>query len=116
MFSTIGGRIQTFRGFDTPVDLGASWIHGLDDNPLFGLLSNPKSLHFLEFGQVRPTNAKHTVTKEQSGFLLSKVWQLHFRMVAAAKNTKMNMSIMQFILNDKQWKKDIAEVLKTFKI
>lgn len=31
----IGGRIHTSRLWpDVPVDLGASWIHGVDDNPL----------------------------------------------------------------------------------
>jgi len=34
----IGGRIHTSRLWpDVPVDLGASWIHGADDNPLTGL-------------------------------------------------------------------------------
>ncbi|WP_194853023.1 FAD-dependent oxidoreductase [Nocardia sp. SYP-A9097] len=31
----VGGRLWTDRGWpDAPVDLGASWIHGIDDNPL----------------------------------------------------------------------------------
>jgi monoamine oxidase len=31
----VGGRIVTDRGWaDCPADLGASWIHGLDENPL----------------------------------------------------------------------------------
>ncbi len=32
--SRIGGRIQTDRSFGTAVDLGASWIHGITNNPL----------------------------------------------------------------------------------
>ena len=30
----IGGRTHTDRTLDTPVDLGASWIHGFDGNPM----------------------------------------------------------------------------------
>jgi monoamine oxidase len=30
----IGGRIYTNKNFGFPVDLGASWIHGIDKNPL----------------------------------------------------------------------------------
>ncbi len=30
----IGGRIWTDRSLGTPFDLGASWIHGVDDNPI----------------------------------------------------------------------------------
>ncbi len=30
----IGGRIYTHKNFGFPVDLGASWIHGIDKNPL----------------------------------------------------------------------------------
>ena len=33
----IGGRIWTDRGLPTPLDLGASWIHGPDGNPLTDL-------------------------------------------------------------------------------
>jgi monoamine oxidase len=35
---TIGGRIRTSRAWpDMPMDLGASWIHGVDGNPLTAL-------------------------------------------------------------------------------
>lgn len=30
----IGGRILTDRSLGTPIDLGASWIHGVDGNPI----------------------------------------------------------------------------------
>lgn len=33
----IGGRIWTSEDLDIPVDLGASWIHGTNDNPLTDL-------------------------------------------------------------------------------
>ena len=33
----IGGRVWTDRRLGVPLDLGASWIHGVDDNPLSDL-------------------------------------------------------------------------------
>ena len=33
----LGGRIWTHRGLGTPLDLGASWIHGVEGNPITGL-------------------------------------------------------------------------------
>lgn len=33
----IGGRIHTDRSTGIPLDLGASWIHGTDDNPIYDL-------------------------------------------------------------------------------
>ncbi|MDH6279928.1 flavin monoamine oxidase family protein [Prescottella agglutinans] len=34
----VGGRLWTDRSWgDVPLDLGAFWIHGIDDNPLIGL-------------------------------------------------------------------------------
>lgn len=35
----IGGRVHTDRSLGYPVDLGASWIHGVDGNPLSELAS-----------------------------------------------------------------------------
>ena len=33
----IGGRVYTDRGWGTPLEMGASWIHGMTDNPLVEL-------------------------------------------------------------------------------
>jgi monoamine oxidase len=33
----IGGRVYTDRGWGTPIEMGASWIHGVTDNPLVEL-------------------------------------------------------------------------------
>jgi monoamine oxidase len=33
----IGGRVYTDRGWGVPVEMGASWIHGMTDNPLVEL-------------------------------------------------------------------------------
>ncbi|WP_288969848.1 NAD(P)/FAD-dependent oxidoreductase [uncultured Microbacterium sp.] len=34
----VGGRMHTDRGAGFPVDLGASWIHGIEDSPLWNLV------------------------------------------------------------------------------
>jgi len=34
----IGGRMNTDRSAGFPVDLGASWVHGIDDSPLWDLV------------------------------------------------------------------------------
>jgi len=33
----IGGRIHTDRGWGVPVELGATWVHGMDGNPVMDL-------------------------------------------------------------------------------
>lgn len=33
----IGGRIHTDRSLGFALDMGASWIHGIDDNPIYDL-------------------------------------------------------------------------------
>ncbi|MDM4142722.1 MULTISPECIES: NAD(P)/FAD-dependent oxidoreductase [Mycobacterium] len=39
----IGGRVCTDRGWGTPLELGASWIHGTTDNPLTELARRARS-------------------------------------------------------------------------
>lgn len=34
----IGGRIHTDRSWNLPIDLGASWVHGMEGNPLIDLV------------------------------------------------------------------------------
>ena len=36
----IGGRVWTDNSLDLPLDLGASWIHGVTDNPMTGLATD----------------------------------------------------------------------------
>jgi polyamine oxidase len=45
--SRIGGRIHTFHEWGYPMDLGASWIHGLDKNPITQL-AKEANLHLME--------------------------------------------------------------------
>jgi len=50
----IGGRIRTDRSLGTPVDLGATWIHGADGNPIaalaqrFGIALRPSRFASIE--------------------------------------------------------------------
>lgn len=39
----IGGRVCTDRAWGTPLELGASWIHGTTDNPLTGLAQRARA-------------------------------------------------------------------------
>ncbi|WP_295105002.1 FAD-dependent oxidoreductase, partial [uncultured Microbacterium sp.] len=34
----VGGRMHTDRAAGFPVDRGASWVHGIDDSPLWDLV------------------------------------------------------------------------------
>ncbi len=43
--SRIGGRVRTDRSLGVPVDLGASWIHGVDGNPIIKLAKELKIRH-----------------------------------------------------------------------
>lgn len=41
--SRVGGRIYTFRSWEgIPLDMGASWIHGIQDNPVYALAQRLK--------------------------------------------------------------------------
>lgn len=45
----IGGRLWTDRSLGLPLDMGASWIHGLEGNPLVGL-ADEAGLELVETG------------------------------------------------------------------
>lgn len=49
----IGGRVRTDRSLGVPFDLGASWIHGVDGNPITKLAATAKAPHApLDFDDV----------------------------------------------------------------
>jgi len=66
--SRSGGRVLTDRSLAAPVDLGASWIHGSQENPLTGLseemrvatraVDRDNILLFSELGKVVPSPLK----------------------------------------------------------
>lgn len=43
----LGGRIVTDRTWGIPLDLGAAWIHGSDNNPLMGLMKQSQATPFV---------------------------------------------------------------------
>ncbi|MCB9537275.1 MAG: FAD-dependent oxidoreductase [Myxococcales bacterium] len=57
----VGGRVHTDRAWDgAPADLGASWIHGVDDNPIAALAA--------ELGvATRPTDYEAALTFDGEG-------------------------------------------------
>lgn len=65
----IGGRINTSKAWpDLPLDLGASWIHGVDGNPLTKLADHIKAKRWL-------TSYQHTATYHSQGHLLTSAEQ-----------------------------------------
>ena len=43
----LGGRIVTDRSWGIPLDLGAGWVHGSDNNPLMGIVKQSQSTPFV---------------------------------------------------------------------
>ena len=41
----VGGRVHTTRDWGTPMEMGASWIHGITDNPLIPLAQQTDTQH-----------------------------------------------------------------------
>jgi monoamine oxidase len=56
----IGGRIYTDRSLGFPVDLGASWMHGITDNPI-GTLAQKGQISIV------PTDWDHTLVYDSNG-------------------------------------------------
>jgi phytoene dehydrogenase-like protein len=42
----IGGRVHQSSRFGLPNDLGASWLHGAQDNPIVGVAENARCTYF----------------------------------------------------------------------
>lgn len=60
----IGGRIYTDRSLGFPVDLGASWIHGITDNPI-GTLAREWNI------SIQPTDFDNILLYGSNGQLIS---------------------------------------------
>ncbi len=60
----IGGRIYTDRSLGFPVDLGASWIHGITDNPI-GNLAREWNI------EIKPTDLDNILLYGSNGKLIS---------------------------------------------
>lgn len=60
----LGGRIYTDRSLGFPVDLGASWIHGITNNPIGNLARN---WHI----EIKPTDLDDILLYDSNGKLIS---------------------------------------------
>ncbi len=60
----IGGRVWTNLDFGYPLDLGASWIHGIDKNPT-KLLADEKKIQTVEFDYEDDTIYSNTYDNKQ---------------------------------------------------
>lgn len=60
----LGGRIHTDRSLGFPVDLGASWIHGITNNPMGNLARQ-------WYIEIKPTDLDHILLYGSNGKLIS---------------------------------------------
>lgn len=74
----IGGRIRTDRSFGCPVDLGASWVHGVNGNPLVELARASGA-------QLAKTPFENMLAFDQSGTKFDRgvLLRTHFRLESA---------------------------------
>ncbi|MEB3122128.1 MAG: FAD-dependent oxidoreductase [Snowella sp.] len=95
----IGGRIWTsLKWTDMPLDLGATWIHGTQGNPLTTLAEQIKAKRLI-------TSYDRTVTYNTSGQALSKAEEVQmenlrkkvFRILKQTQNEEIDVSIRQAI-------------------
>src|SRR6516162_6863463 len=68
----IGGRIWTSRDLGVPADLGASWIHGFEDNPI-SRLAKRYGIEILrtDISSVSPARYRSVALYEEDGRRLS---------------------------------------------
>ena len=68
----IGGRIWTSRDLGVPADLGASWIHGFEDNPISRLAKRHGiEILRLDISSVSPARYRSVALYEEDGRRLS---------------------------------------------
>ncbi|MFQ4146285.1 FAD-dependent oxidoreductase [Chlorogloeopsis sp. ULAP02] len=115
----IGGRIYTNRKFDFPVDLGASWIHGINKNPITQLAQNFKvRIQYTDFENipVYGSNGELVEAKElENARLLYK--QIFRKAKALGKNLKQDISVaeaIQRILLEKEFSPLQKTLMKWF--
>ncbi|MBF2006952.1 MAG: FAD-dependent oxidoreductase [Chlorogloeopsis fritschii C42_A2020_084] len=106
--SRIGGRIYTNKNFGFPVDLGASWIHGINKNPITQLAQEFKvRIQYTDFENipVYSSNGELVEVKElENARLLYK--QMFRQAKALGKNLKQDISVaeaIQSILLEKEF-------------
>ena len=59
----IGGRIWSDESLGFPVDMGASWIHGIDNNPVYTLANQNKvTTYKFDYSNIRISSNKYAST------------------------------------------------------
>ena len=95
----IGGRINTDRSLGSPIDLGASWIHGIRGNPI-GKLARELEVPIL------PTDYDNIEMYGKDGSLLTETEierlyaiyeKLYYRIPSLAENLEADISIAEAI-------------------
>ncbi len=72
----VGGRIRTDRSLGAPVDLGASWIHGVSGNPLIAVAKRYGAKHkSTSYDNVVVHKQDGTKLADKQGRELQKQWQ-----------------------------------------
>jgi monoamine oxidase len=73
----VGGRVRTSRRWGTPVELGAAWVHGLDDNVLVPMLRAEGAelvrTRYLDLTVRRPDGRRVRVERVED--LLDQLWR-----------------------------------------
>ncbi len=112
----IGGRINTSRVWpDLPLDLGASWIHGVTGNPLTTLADEIKAKRWL-------TSYQRAATYHGKGHLLSgaeeaaldNMQQQLAQTLAQAQQAEQDLSLQQAVAGLRQQFKQDAEAMALF--
>ncbi|TPX32629.1 hypothetical protein SmJEL517_g04273 [Synchytrium microbalum] len=109
---TAGGRIKTDTQYGVNIDMGASWIHGADGNPLTDLVPNARKVVFERIQMFKPDGKPISI--ERSRELLDVVrtaketfWGVFERAANYVRSTHADMSMRDFIDQDEEWKRQL---------
>ena len=115
----IGGRVHTINDFQTPVELGANWIHGDRGNPLVGLAQDSRTnLHphdFDDFRIVAPDGRQLAGQEDRDMLTLSS--RLYKVFEDAAETAEPGDTLHEWLERDRQFsriatlKPDIAKAI-----
>lgn len=107
----LGGRIWTsHRWSDAPIDLGASWIHGVDDNPLTLLADTIKAERVLtsydRYVTYGPDGKRLTEQQEDH---LEELWKAMQKALKAAGERDSDLSVEAAVQRGLNWSKLSAQ-------
>jgi monoamine oxidase len=95
----IGGRLWTSNKWaDVPVDLGASWIHGIEDNPLTELAESiDAELIMTSYDRSRLYNSDGDELSDEEEELLKRLWKQLERSLRAAQEADEDATIQRVL-------------------